>query len=437
MKKLVAGILCICLLVSMVLVGCATTPKETTASNIKIGVIGPMAFIQGQHSWMGAQIAADEINKAGGVNVAGVRRQIELVKVETNELASIPDAILAVERAINTDKVDFLVGGYRSEAALAYHEVAANAKKIIMSPPCGVKEILTRVKTNYDKYKYIFRVGGGNSAAVHILENVMPFVINEVEKALNIDRPKIALLGVQAAWPEQFLDLVKGNASSWGADIIGEWRPSMTANDLTAELTAIKSAGAQIIYTAVGGPVNVVFGKQYGELNIPAAPIGWAVETVDKGYWEATGGKCNYEASVCIHAPIKATERSLPFYEKFAELSGGKSPTQSACTYDAVWLIKEAVERAGTVDSDKVVVELEKLKLPLPSGIVTFTGMDTDEPHDVKWAPGLFTGFGVQWINGELVTFWPPADGSFGGVKYEGVKSYVLPPQVIQYWKNK
>jgi branched-chain amino acid transport system substrate-binding protein len=41
--------------------------------------LGPMAFVQGEHHWNGAEMARDEINKAGGVNVGGKRMRIELV----------------------------------------------------------------------------------------------------------------------------------------------------------------------------------------------------------------------------------------------------------------------------------------------------------------------------------------------------------------------
>ena len=455
MKRLFAGILCICFLVSMVLVGCAPTspaapaapapgaPAETTGPNIKIAVVGPMTFIMGEHNWVGAKIAADEINEAGGVNVGGVKRKIELVKVDTNEMSSIPDAVLAVERAISTDKVDFLVGGYRSEAAIAYHETACKAKKIIMSPPCGDKSVLSRVRTDYDHYKYSFRIGGGNTGIVAtMIPFGMEFLVNEVRKATGIDRPKIAILGIQAAWPTQFIDVVKSKHDSWGADIVGEWRPSMTSSDLTAELTAIKSAGAQIIFTTLGGPINVVFGKQYGELQIPAAPMGWSVEASDKGYWKATGGNCNYEATTGVYAPgVKATERSLPFYEKFAKLTNGGSPQQSAATYTGVWVIKECIEKAGTLDSDKIVIEIENIKFPAPEGIAAYWKLGEveekrDDVHSQKIGPGFTTGFWTQWQNGELVAVWPPADGSYGGARSEGIKSYVVPPHVVQYWKK-
>jgi branched-chain amino acid transport system substrate-binding protein len=95
----------------MTVVGCG----GEEAKEIKIGVIGPMQFQMGEHHWMGATLAAEEINAAGGVQVGDETYQIKLVQVDSNELVSPPDAATAAERAITVDNVDFLMGTIRSE----------------------------------------------------------------------------------------------------------------------------------------------------------------------------------------------------------------------------------------------------------------------------------------------------------------------------------
>ena len=70
------------------------------AQIIKIAILGPMAFVQGEHHWAGAEMARDEINRAGGINVGGRRMQVELVRADTNEIQSVPDATNAMERVI-------------------------------------------------------------------------------------------------------------------------------------------------------------------------------------------------------------------------------------------------------------------------------------------------------------------------------------------------
>jgi len=55
------------------------------AKTIKIGVIGPMQFVQGKGHWNGAVMAAEEINAKGGVKVGDKMMKVELVKADSNE----------------------------------------------------------------------------------------------------------------------------------------------------------------------------------------------------------------------------------------------------------------------------------------------------------------------------------------------------------------
>ena len=66
------------------------------AKKIKIGVIGPMQFVQGKGHWNGALMAAEEINAKGGVQVGDKKMEIELVKADSNEFLNVTDATNAM-----------------------------------------------------------------------------------------------------------------------------------------------------------------------------------------------------------------------------------------------------------------------------------------------------------------------------------------------------
>src|SRR5437867_1235693 len=109
----------------------AAASAALAQDNLKIAVVGPMAFAQGENAWAGAEMARDEINKQGGIAVAGKKLKIELVRVDSNEIQSVSDATNAMERAITREKADFVIGGFRSEAVLAMQEVAMDNKKLV------------------------------------------------------------------------------------------------------------------------------------------------------------------------------------------------------------------------------------------------------------------------------------------------------------------
>jgi len=89
----------------------------SSAQEIKIGVIGPMKFVQGIGHWNGATMAAEELNAKGGIQVGAKKMKIQLIQADSNEFLNVTDATNAMERLVTKDKVDFLVGGFRTEAS--------------------------------------------------------------------------------------------------------------------------------------------------------------------------------------------------------------------------------------------------------------------------------------------------------------------------------
>ena len=164
--------------------------------------------------------------------------------------------------------------------------------------------------------------------------------------------------------------------------------------------------------------------------------MGINVEAQKSGFWDATGGKGNYDTSLNVYNPIEQTDKSIPFFNKFVEETG-EFPTYTAGTYDALYILKDAIERTGTLDPDAIVAELENTDYHGAGGRMVFMSTETGVPHDITWGPGYVTGIGTQWRDGELLCVWPPVDGSWNGVVYEGTVAYELPPWVIDYWEAK
>ena len=187
---------------------------------IKIGVIGPMTHVSGKHIMNGVSMARDEINQAGGVNVGGQKRPIELVQVDTNELQSVTDAASAVERAITVDKVDFLMGSWRSEAVLAEQDVAMDYKKIMISEGADIG-ISKRVKDNYNRYKYWFRAYYNSTDMGKIFFATLPLFRDLVKKELGVARPKVAIVLDKAAWTDPMVTVAPKTIESLGCEVVG------------------------------------------------------------------------------------------------------------------------------------------------------------------------------------------------------------------------
>ena len=384
------------------------------SQTIKIAVLGPMAFVQGENHWAGAEMARDEINKAGGIAVGGKKRQIELVRADTNEIQSVPDATNAIERVITRDKVDFLIGGFRSEAVLAMQEVAMDYKKIFLGAGAADAKLGENVEKNYDRYKYWFRVTPTKAPDLfRTLMAVLNDIGQQVRTSLKTETPKVAIIAEKAVWTEPIIKGVQATLPKMKMEIVGTWQPSAIATDVTAELAAIERSGADIVFTLLSGPVGISLGRQMGERGMKAVAFGINVEGQKDEFWQAAAGKANYVSTLDTFAEVETTPKTVPFVRAFKQRYG-KAPTYNAATYDAIMILKAAIEQAGTMDADKLVPVIEKMEH------IGAAGTDTwDKRHDLVWAVGKTTGIAVQWQDGKKVPFWPP--------QIKGMQPYKMP----------
>ncbi len=404
------------------------------AKYLNVGIVGPMGFVQGDHSWYGAEMASNEINSAGGIKVGDETYLIRPVVVDTNELQSVDDAVSALERAITVDDIDLFIGGFRTEAVLPMTEVAVDNNKIFMIAGAADRSLLEgRVDVDYDRYKYLFRLAPPNNIQLVTLSFItLNEVANAIRTELGIDTPRVAILMEMLTWNEPLVQVAQQQIPAMGMEIVGVWRPSAVATDISTELTEIQSQGAHIIYMANSGPVAITYGRQWGELEIPACSVGLSVENQKAGYLEATGGYGEYDMSLNTYGRAAATPKTIPFWDAFMDIYND-TPSHSAATYDGLYLLKEAIENIGTIDTDALIEEIAAADFEGAMGRIVF-----DEVHDVTWGPGFVTGFANQWQDGELVVVWPyqwsPVEDM--EITLEGAVPYQIPPRVIDYWQD-
>ncbi len=279
------------------------------AQEIKIGVIGPMKFVQGIGHWNGATMAADEINAKGGIQVGNKKMKIKLVQADSNEFLNVTDATNAMERLMTQDKVDFVVGGFRTEAVLPMQDIAMDHKKIFIGCGAAHNELCERVAKNYNTYKYFFRGTPYNStylvraAFIHL-----GTVAAVLKQSLNIPKIKVAIVVEKAMWADPMVPAAEATIPKMGMEVAGVWRPSPVATDVTAELSAIQRSEAHIIFMIFSSSVGIPFARQAGELKIPAVQVGINVEAQKEGFWQATQGMGNYVMTSNTYARGVETE---------------------------------------------------------------------------------------------------------------------------------
>ncbi len=412
------------------------------AKTIKIGVIGPMKFVQGIGHWNGAVMARDEINAKGGVKVGDKMMEIELVQTDSNEFVNVTDATNAMERLITQDKVNFAVGGFRTEAVLAMQDIACEHKVIFIGVGAAHPQLCSRVADNYKTYKYFFRGSPFHSGfLVRTAFLQMNYVADILKKELKIPKIKVAVVAEKAMWADPMVKTCEAVIPQQGMILAGTWRPSAVATDVSAELSAIQRSGAHIIFTIFSSSVGIPFARQAGELKIPAVQVGINVEAQKDSFWQATQGKANYVFTMNTYARgVETNELTKPFVDGYVKRFG-ETPTYTSDTYAAIkYALVPTIEEAGTLKPDKLVAILENRVYKTPSGTVKYMKDPDGNPlHELTWGYGYLTSLGVQWQDGKMVAVWPykvklTADSP--ELTYKGIAPYKIPPWVIKKYKK-
>ncbi len=226
-----------------------------------------------------------------------------------------------------------------------------------------------------------------------------------------------------------------------GMEVAGIWRPSAVATDVTAELSAIQRSEAHIIFTMFSSSVGIPFARQAGELKVPAVQVGINVEAQKDGFWQATQGMGNYVMTMNTYARgVEVNDLTKPFVEGYIQRFG-EVPTYTADTYSAiVHSLVPAIEKAGSLDADKIVAIIEDSEVDVPSGRIAYLkDAEGRHLHELRWGPGYLTSLGVQWQDGELKGVWPlkwKAAAEAPEITYKGIVPYKIPPWVIEKYKQ-
>ncbi len=380
------------------------------ADNIVIGCPLSTAFLYGWDAERGVKLAVEEINAQGGVNVGGKKVPFKVEVIDTRDLepgVPVSDALMAVEKLILEKKADFIIGGpVRSEAALAAMDLLGKYKKVsILTTGVLTPAYHARVEKEYDKLKYCFRIHG---EAGQLVKEIMACFAELKEKAgLN----KVFIMVQDVAHARGGGEIIAKVAAAQGWTVTGtEVYPTGTT-DFSMGLLKAKNTEAQVLNIWMDMPESSILLKQWYELKIPALPFGSTLAAAEQpGFWKATDGKGEYTLCNVVNAgnaPSKATDWTMKFYDAYTKKWNIEPEgLGSSSSYMAVYVLKDAIERANSIDSDKVVDALEKTDLMGVYGRIRFNPKNHQVIPASDPKEGA-VGTILQWQAGKRIVVYP------------------------------
>ncbi len=389
------------------------------AKPIKLGAPLSTAYLYGWDAERGIRLAVEEINAAGGVKVGGEMRPFEVEVIDTRDLepgVPVDDAIKAVEKLILQHKVDFLVGGpVRSEAALAVLDLLSRYKKVsIVSTGVLSPAYHKTIAKNYDKYKYAFRI---SNEIVNIIVNEIMAVFKKLRNDFGLDRVYIMVQDVAHA--RKSGEVVEKFLKKAGFTVLGHDVYPTGNTDFAPGLLKARKGDAQILFIFMDMPETAILLKQWKNFRMKSVPFGFMSAAEQPGFWKASNGNCEYTIVDVINggnAPAEITPWTMKFVNAYKKRWGLEPEGYgTSSSYMAVYALKDAIERAGTLDPDAVVKALETIDLMGVYGRIRFDPKSHQVIPSTDPDKGAISAF-FQWQDGKRVVFWPEA-GAMGTLK--------------------
>jgi len=394
---------------------------------IVVGCPMPAQASYGINGIRGLTLAAEEINAAGGVMLNGKKHRLKLEFVDTGDLTpktTEAEAMAKVESLITEKKVDVLVGGpNRSEYGVAAMDVVARHNIVHIASSGCYTPMWNEVKfaSAPKKYRKSFRMSGN-----------IKWYITETKDLLNSMKKKYGfkrmfILVQDALMCHDAAQTVRAVMEKEGWEIVGQEANSSDTTDFSENLKKCKASGANVLFLWNYSPNTSYLFTQWRNMEIPALPVGYVEVAEDPGFWEKTQGKCAYsvitlsEAGTTLSDVTPWCRRYFHAYKK----RWGVEPrgTSSVASYEALYVLKDAVERANSLKPDALVPALEKTDLPVVRGQLRF-----DKNHQCIFGYDPKTsvlGNWAQWQDGKRVSIWPQATKT-GELK--------MPPWMQWFW---
>jgi branched-chain amino acid transport system substrate-binding protein len=354
------------------------------AQTIKIGIVAGMKTVEGQDINRAAQLAIDEINAAGGVWVEDLQKNltIELVLVNTVDDAAGSTAG-PVTRAITDQGVDLLIGGATTAGTLN-GQIPAIQNRVPYIITGASFNLVTRrgsLPTDNPLYEpdsegmsYMFHycttIADYSTTVAHFLaDEVKPAVNTLVDSHRNL---RLAILYRDDGYGRGVRDVTSSiiTADNLPIDVVANVSYGTDATTYQSQLISVKDSKPDAVYVAgFTADTAEVIKEGINDVGLKSLYIGVEI-CEDPQFYELLGETGTFQI---LESKIATQWQGDTWYldtvgtyvENYKAKFDGQIPGMlGADTYDAVYIAKNAIENAGTLNKEAVKNALETTDLP-------------------------------------------------------------------------
>ena len=365
--------------------------QETIKFGAPLPITGPLAP-EALKQKQGYDLWANQVNLAGGINVAGKKMKVEIVYIDYQ--SNTPRAIQATERLITQDNVQFVFAPFGSGAAKAASTVAERYGVPMIAATASSSQV-------YDQgYKFLF----GTFTPNETLTNPLATIIRQ--RAPDVKR--VAILARNDLFPLAIAQEMEKSAKDRGLEVVYFEKFAINTLDHSSALAQIKAANPQWIFATGYTNDLVLMRKQMTDQRIEAPIVTMIAAPAYQEFIDAAGkGAENISSAAWWHPAVRykgidifgTTESYVKLFKDTYKADPDYTHA-SASVSGALFQI--AIEKSGSIDRQKVRDELAKMD------VITFWG-------PVKFGP-----------TGQITSLEPPV------FQIQNAKPIVVHPAAIK-----
>lgn len=375
-------------------------PASAAAENVvKVGNIiplsGPSASV-GQQGKQAREMAVAEINAAGGIkSLGGAKLQMIYADSESKPEKGVAEA----ERLINTEKVNVLTGCWNS--AVTYPTTAVSERYgIPFIVPVSVADKITE-----QGFKTVFRIAAKDSWWTR---DQFAF-LKDMEKEFKTSVKKLAFVYENGDWGKGFAEQWKALAKKGGYKVVLDEPYPSTSTDLSPVVQKIRRVKPDVLMLVSNAADAILLTNTLAEYKVKLkAIIASGGGHADPSFLKATGKNARYlfdivEWETDVNKP-GAKEANAKYKAKYGYNLAG----EAVDAYLAMYVLKDALERAGSLDPAKIIKALAATNLTSgPGMIVGYDAVEFGKDGQNKHAALIMVQVNDLGKGLERITVWP------------------------------
>ena len=392
--------------------GAATAADAKMVDGCQMITLGAAISLTGKyatngiHAKNGYEYAISKIKESGGVEIDGKCHNFEVIYYD-DESKGDRGATLA-ERLINQDKIQYMLGPYSSGLTKAIAPVTEKYQIPMVEAEGASRSLFNK------GYKYLFAV---LSTSEQYLASAVALAAEKAEEAgKEASSVKVAVAVENDPFSLDIRAGVLEDAAKFGMTAVIDEKLPRDLSDMTAILTKVKLLKPDLLIVSGHSKGAATAVRQIGEMkiNVPMIALTHCAAADVTGKFGDTANdilcSTQWSESLSYEDPIfgSAANYETEFKSNYTEYTDKKVPYQTAQASAAVYVFKDAFERAGTLDKESVRDAISETDMQTFYGPIKFSdaGNNIAKPMVLRQiqdgeynvvAPSAFASHKVNW----------------------------------------